>query len=162
MASVKYKPEDTRLIALLGQTTVALYVRKDFPAQTVEQLIAHARKNARNPLSYGSAGAGSLLHLVAERFRAQTGIELLHVPDKGTTPLVQDLIGGQIEMVFLPFGGSMLGMVDSGKVRLLGLAATGRDPRYPHIPMLGESGLLTDFVYDSWLGLQVPRKTPQA
>ncbi len=162
VAAVKYQPEDTRLIALLGQTTVALYVRKDFPAQTVEQLVAHARKNPHAPLSYGSAGAGSLLHLVAERFRAQTGIEMLHVPYKGTTPLVPDLIGGQIDMVFLPFGGSMLGLVDSGKVRLLGLAATGRDARYPDVPALGEGGLLKDFVYDSWLGLQVPRKTPQA
>lgn len=161
VASVKYQPEQIRLVALLGQTSVALYVRKDFPARTVEELIAHARKNVGTPVSYGSAGAGSLLHLVAERFRAQTGIDLLHIPYKGTTPLLQDLIGGQIDMVFLPFGGSMLGMVDTGKVRLLGLAATSRDPRYPQVPTLGEGGILKDFVYDSWLGLQVPRKTPE-
>lgn len=161
VAAVKYNPEDSRLIAVLGQTTIALYVRKDFPENSVEGLIAHARKSG-GQLSYGSAGAGSLHHLVAERFRAQTGVDMLHVPYKGTTPLVQDLMGGQIDLVFMPFGGSMVSLVDTGKMRLLGLASASRDPRYPKIPTLAESGVLNDFVYDSWVGLQVSKTTPQA
>ena len=98
LKAVKYKAEDFRLLGLVSQEPLALYVRGDLPVSTLDELVAHARKQAK-PMSYASAGIGSLYHVAGEDFRIASGLDLLHVPYRGGTPLLQDLMGGVVDMV---------------------------------------------------------------
>lgn len=136
MSAVKFKPDDMKLVAQLVTTTMVLITRKDLPANNVEELIAMAKKPGAKELSYGSVGPGSLYHLIGEKFAQQTGTKMLHVPYKGAAPLMTDLMGGQIDMVFIPLAGSTPAMITEGKVKALGLTTKTAHPRFPNIPAM--------------------------
>lgn len=161
MAAVRHRPEDLRLAGLLVKTTMILLGRPDLPANTVEELIAAARKPGAKEYSYGSVGARSMYHLVAESFSKQTGVQMLHVPYKGAAPLLNDLMGRQIDLVFMPLAGNVGNLVKEGKVKAYGITARAPHPLFPAIPTLAAVKSLEHFEFDLWAGIEVPRATPE-
>jgi tripartite-type tricarboxylate transporter receptor subunit TctC len=159
---VKYKSEDFKLVAQFATTTTILAVRNSLNVKTVDDLLALARKNANKPLSYGSVGPGSLYHLIGEKFSQLTKVEMLHVPYKGIAPLLNDLMGGQIDMAFLPMAGSIPQTVIDGKIQ--GLAVTAKTPHalFKQFPAMAAMKGLEDMDFDIWAGVQVHRNTPDA
>ena len=85
---------------------------------------------------------------------------MLHVPYKGGAPLMQDLIGGQIDIVFLPLAGNVVSMIEGGKVKALGIASEQRHPRFPNLPTISESKAVKNFSYDLWAGVEVAKGVP--
>lgn len=159
---VKYKPEDFKLVAQFATTNTILAVRNSLNVKTVDELLAVARKNPGNPLSYGSVGPGSLYHLIGEKFSQLTKVPMLHVPYKGIAPLLTDLMGGQIDMAFLPMAGSIPQTLIDGKIQ--GLAVTSRTPHalYKQFPAMAAMKGLEAMEFDIWAGVQVHKNTPES
>lgn len=157
---VKYKPEDFRLVAQLVNTNTILAVRPTLNVKTVDELVALARKNPNQPMSYGSVGPGSLYHLIGEKFAQLTKAPLLHVPYKGVAPLMADLMGGQIDMAFLPMAGSIPQTIIDGKLKGLGVTAKTPHALYKQFPALAAMPGLEGMEFDLWAGIQVHRSTP--
>jgi tripartite-type tricarboxylate transporter receptor subunit TctC len=162
MSAVKHKPEDLRLAGLLVKTTMILLARKDMAANTVDELIDTAKQPGAKELSFGSVGAGSMYHLVAETFSRQTGVKMLHVPYKGAAPLLTDLMGGQIDLVFMPLAGNVGSLIKEGKVKAFGITAKQPHPLFAGIPTLPSSKALSSFEFDLWAGIEVAKSTPDA
>jgi tripartite-type tricarboxylate transporter receptor subunit TctC len=116
--SARYKPEDLRCVALAGIAPYLLVGRADLPAANHAELVALAKRSSGRPLTFAHIGEGSMIHLVGERWSRMVGAPLTHVPYKGVPPVVQDLLGSQIDLTFLPVGGSTVNLVDSGKLRV--------------------------------------------
>ena len=159
---VKYKPEDFKLVAQFATTNTILAVRNSLNVKTVDELLAVARKNPGNPLSYGGVGPGSLYHLIGEKFSQLTKVPMLHVPYKGIAPLLTDLMGGQIDMAFLPMAGSIPQTLIDGKIQ--GLAVTSRTPHalYKQFPAMAAMKGLEAMEFDIWAGVQVHKNTPES
>ena len=141
----------------LGFGTVALVVHADLPARSVAELVALAEAKP-GALSYGSTGVGGLQHLNAEMFKQMAGIDLVHVPYKGSAQLMPDLLAGRIPLAIdsLP---AHLPHIKSGKTRALAVASHNRSPLLPDVPTMAEAGLLG---YESATNytLFTPAKTP--
>jgi tripartite-type tricarboxylate transporter receptor subunit TctC len=146
-------------VTLIAQTANVVVVNPSLPAATVQELVAYARANP-GKVTYGSPGMGSSLHLVGELLKREAGIDIVHVAYKGTTPAMQDLLGGQISMMFgsLP---TLMPQVQSGKLRALAVTTARRSPAAPELPTLAEAGL-KGFDVPSWYGAMVPAATPGA
>ncbi len=161
MSAVRHKPEDLRLAGVLVKTTMILLGRPDLPASTTAELIEAARQPGAKEYTYGSVGAGSMYHLVAESFSRQTGVKMLHVPYKGAAPLLNDLMGRQIDLVFMPLAGNVGNLVKEGKVKAYGITARAPHPLFPNLPILGTVKALEHFEFDLWAGIEVPKATPE-
>jgi tripartite-type tricarboxylate transporter receptor subunit TctC len=150
---------DLAAIAAICRTDgYVLAVNPSVPAQTVQELIALARDPA-NRLAYGSPGVGNTLHLAGELFKARTGIDLTHVPYRGAGPAISDLVGGQIQVMFVtpPLA---LAHIQSGKLRPLAFTGAARWSVLPDVPTMAEAGV-NDFVLDGgWYGLFGPARLP--
>lgn len=162
MAAVKYKPEDMRVVGQLLKAPLVLLARKDLPANNVDELIALAARSGAKPLTIANGGNGSLFHLTAEKFGQQTGAKFVHVPYKGTAPMMTDLMGGQVDLAFTVFSGSVPATIAEGKVKALGITAKAPLSKFPQIPAMGAHAKLPGFEFDSWAGIIVPRGTPDA
>ncbi len=157
---VKYKPEDFKLVAQFASTTTVLAVRNSLNIKTVDELLALARKNTGTPLSYGSVGPGSLYHLIGEKFSQLTKVDMLHVPYKGIAPLLTDLMGGQIDMAFLPLAGSIPQSLSDGKIQGLAVTAKTPHPLFKQFPAMASVKGLEAMDFDIWAGVQVHKNTP--
>jgi tripartite-type tricarboxylate transporter receptor subunit TctC len=159
---VKYKSEDFKLVAQFATTNTILAVRNSLNVKTVDDLLALARKSSDKPLSYGSVGPGSLYHLIGEKFTQLTKVQTLHVPYKGIAPLLTDLMGGQIDMAFLPMAGSIPQTIMDGKIQ--GLAVTSKTPHalFKQFPAMATMKGLEAMDFDIWAGVQVHKNTPDA
>jgi tripartite-type tricarboxylate transporter receptor subunit TctC len=150
---------DLAAIAAICRTDgYVLAVNPSVPAQTVQELIALARDPA-NRLAYGSPGVGNTLHLAGELFKARTGVDLTHVPYRGAGPAISDLVGGQIQVMFVtpPLA---LAHIQSGKLRPLAFTGAARWSVLPDVPTMAEAGV-KDFVLDGgWYGLFGPARLP--
>lgn len=160
ITSVKFKPEDFRLVAQLLSTNMVLLTRPTLDVKNVDELIALARKSADRPMTYGSVGPGSLYHLVGEKFAQISGAKFIHVPYKGGAPLVGDLLGGQIDFVFMPLAGSVPAMIQDGKVKALGITSKTPHPLFKQLTPLAASPALAGLEFDLWAGVQVAKGTP--
>ena len=143
-------------------TTVALVpnvlvVNPSVPAKTTRELIALA-KTPGSKLSYGSNGNGTLQHLIGAQFEGLAGVEMLHVPYKGSGPLTTDLLGGQISMSFDTIT-PVLAHIKSGKLRALAVTTARRSKALPDVPTLDESAL-KGFDLGTWFGVLAPAGTP--
>ena len=137
-----------------------LVVHPSLPATNLRELVEYARAKP-GVVSYGSAGIGNGLHLAGEMLAQMTGIDLLHVPYKGAAPIVNDLVGGQIQMMFnSPM--AVQTFVREGKLRIIGQTGASRMPALPDVPTLAESGVpgLAGYEATSWFGLYAPAGTP--
>ncbi len=157
---VKYKPEDFRLVAQFATTATILAVRNSLNIKTVDELLAYARRNADKPLTYGSVGPGSLYHLIGEKFSQLTKVQTLHVPYRGIAPLLNDLMGGQIDMAFLPMAGSIPATLMDGKIQGLAVTAKTPHPLFRQFPAMAAMKGLEAMEFDIWAGIQVHRNTP--
>src|SRR5437899_5113031 len=128
--------------------------------KTVKEFIALAKENPAT-MSYGSPGNGTPHHLAMELFKSKTGIVLLHVPYKGTAGATQDLLGGQINAMFLPVHVA-LPLVAAGKLNMLAAGGTKRSAVTPDVPSLAEASGVRDIDTDIWYGLYAPIQTPSA
>lgn len=161
-AGARYKSEDVRPIALIGRAPYVLVGRPDLPAATLEELLELARKLKGKPLTHGNIGAGSMIHLLGEQWGRKSGVDLVQVPYKGVPPLAQDLIGGLIDVTFLPLGGSTRMLIESNKVRAFGVTSAAASKRLPKLPLISrQSPALGDFVYGTWAAIFVPRSLPE-
>ncbi len=158
-AAVKLKAEDFRLVHPVADAVMVFVTRKDLPVNSVDELIALARRSADKPLSYGSVGLGSLYHLILEGVQAQTGTKLTHVPYRGNAPLLQDLGGGQVDFAVLVHSAAMGGMVDQGRVRVIGQLGAQRSDLLKNVPTAGEGRELRGMNYKIWSGFMVPKNT---
>ena len=144
-------------IAPVVRGPLFLYANNDVPVRNLKEMIAYV-KERRGKVSYGSGGTGTTQHLAMELLKKATGMEMTHVPYRGSPMVLQDVIGGQIPFAF-DAGGSLLPQARSGRVRLLGVTSTQRYPAMPEVPTLNEQGL-TNFDARVWMGLFAPIGTP--
>jgi tripartite-type tricarboxylate transporter receptor subunit TctC len=159
-ANLPYDPvRDFTPLALIAQAPVAVVVHPAQPVTSLAELVALAKKMP-GKLNYGSAGVGTPGHLTGEMFKALAGIDLQHVPYKGSAPAVTDLIGGQIQIMFDPLQ-SVLSNVQGGKLRALAVSSKARSPVVPDVPTIAESGY-DSFETTAWWGVFAPAKLPDA
>jgi tripartite-type tricarboxylate transporter receptor subunit TctC len=151
--------KDFAPITLIAYSTSVLIVHPTVPAKTIGELIALAKAKP-GQLSYASAGAGSTPHLSAELFRQMAGIDILHVPYKGSTPGVVDTMAGRTTLMFTGIA-SAIPHIKGGRLKALSVNGPGRSPALPDVPTAHESGL-PGFEVDFWIGLFVPAGTPAA
>jgi tripartite-type tricarboxylate transporter receptor subunit TctC len=161
VAAAKNKPEDMRLVALVGHTTMAIAVRKDLPVNTLAEFVEYAKK-ADKPLSFGSTGVGSLYHLMAEKALQIAGAKGLHIPYNGLAPYLKDLAGGQIDFAVVPIAGPVPGMIDAGNFRAISQASSVSNSRIAKVPLAKMTKGYEDFNFSIWIGIQASTKVPEA
>jgi tripartite-type tricarboxylate transporter receptor subunit TctC len=137
----------------------ALAVRKDFPAATAQEFIAYAKAHP-GKLNYGSQGTGTASHLTAELFMTLTDPKLVHIPYKGSGPVLNDLIAGHIDCSFIPFS-TAFELAKSGNLRILAVTTSARMSLMPDITTMAEIGYLA-LVSATWNAISAPPKTPSA
>jgi len=158
--SVPYDPvKDFAPVALLAVGSLALVTHPSVPVSSVQELIAHARANPGR-LDYGSPGNGTPHHLAMELFKQQTGTRMVHIPYKGTGPATQDLLGGQIHVMFLTVH-VVLPLVQAGRLRMLAAGGTERSIAAPQVPSLAEASGIRNIDTDIWFGIYLPAGAPQ-
>ena len=152
-------PRDFSAVSLLANSPFILVVNPGLPANSVRELLALARAKP-GTLNFGSAGTGSSLHMTGELFKYTTGVNIVHVPYKGTAPALTDLMAGQVQMVFSTMP-PPLPHVKTGKLRALGVTSLKRAKVAPDVPTIAEAGV-AGFQVENWQGIVVPAKTPRA
>ncbi len=160
-AAVKLKTEEFRLVHPVADAVMVFVARKDLPVNSVDELIALARKSADKPLIYGSVGIGSLYHLILENVQASTGVKLTHVPYKGNAPLLQDIGGGQVDFAVLVYSAAMAGLAEQGRLKVIGQLGAQRSDLLKNVPAASEGQELKNFSYKIWTGFMVPKSTPE-
>ncbi len=150
--------KDFAPVTLIASVPNVLVVYPPLPVNSVSDLIAYARANP-GKLYFASSGAGTSIHLSGELFKTMTGVDITHVPYKGSAPAVTDLIGGQVQLMFdnLP---TSLPYIKAGKLRALAITSATRTPALPELPTMIESGL-AGFDIGSWFGVFAPAGTPK-
>jgi len=160
-ASLPYDPvKDFAPIAPLAIGSLALVVHPSLNIKTVNDLVAYAKANP-GKLNYASPGNGTPHHLAMELFKTKAGIDVVHVPYKGTAQAVQDLLGGQVGVMFLPVHVA-LPQTDAGKLVMLAAGGASRAGATPSVPSLAEAAGIRDIDTDIWYGLYAPARTPQS
>jgi tripartite-type tricarboxylate transporter receptor subunit TctC len=140
-------------IALVGSAPVAIVVNPSLAASDLASLVTQAKRTP-GTLNYGSAGNGTPGHLTGEMFKAAAGIDVRHVPYKGSAPAVVDLLAGQIQMMFDPLQ-SVVSFVGAGKLRAIAVSSAARSPVLPNVPTIAESGY-PGFEFTAWWGVFAP------
>lgn len=145
-------------IAPLIESDLVLVVNPKVPVKSVKELISYAKANP-GKLNFGSSGPGSNYHMAAELLKHLTGIDIVHVPYRGSTGMRTDIISGQIQMLFdaVP---TMAPMIKGGMVRALGTTGTARSPILPDVPTIAEAGV-PGFQATLWVGFMAPAGTPK-
>src|SRR5512144_2335881 len=146
-------------IILVAGVPNVLVVNPALPVNSVQELVAYAKANP-GKLNFASSGNGTSIHLSGELFKVMAGVQMTHVPYKGSAPALQDLIGGQVQLMFdnLP---PSLPQIKAGKLRALAVTTATRSPALPDLPTIAESGL-PGFEASSWFGIVAPAGTPPA
>ncbi|WP_270935582.1 Bug family tripartite tricarboxylate transporter substrate binding protein [Falsiroseomonas oryzae] len=153
-----YDPiRDFAPVAGLADLQHILVVRNELPARDVPEFLALLRAQPGR-LSCGSTGQGSAAHLTLELFRARTGLDMTHVAYRGSAPLLQDMLGGHVDVSFATTP-TVLEQVRSGRLRALAVASPNRSPHLPQLPMLAEAGV-PGVEADAWLALFAPAGVP--
>ena len=146
-------------IGILGVFPLVLVVTPGFEAKTVAEL-AQKAKSAPSSISYASPGTGSTQHLAAEQFLQQAKVQMVHVPYKGGSPAMADVMGGHVP-VYVANIGSSLANIKAGKLRPLAVMASRRSPSLPEVPTLAEAGVTNAEAYE-WNGMFLPAGVPPA
>lgn len=148
---------DLKPVTTMGHVPFMLVINPELPATNLKEFIEYARKNPEK-LNFASFGIGTSNHLFGEYFKSRTGLDITHVPYKGSSPAMADLLGGRVQMAFdtIP---AVLPHIQTGKLRPLAVAMNERFPLAPEVPTMAEAGL-ADAAGGSWFGLFAPAKTP--
>ena len=150
--------KDFSPIALLTVSTNVIAVHPSVPVNNLKEFIAYAKANP-GKLNYASQGNGSVSHIGTEMFKQSTGVDMVHVPYKGSGPAIQDVLAGQVQ-VFISTPPSLMQHIQSGKLKGLAVTGKNRHPGMPNVPTTAEAGL-PSFQLESWVGLFAPAKTPE-
>ena len=154
-----YQPDKSFApVMLLGTSPLSLVVSNNFPAKTVRELVDQAKKRP-GEINYASAGTGSVFHLSMELLQRDAGTKMIHVPYKGTTGVINDLIAGHVQASMMVFQ-TAVPLVQTGRVRMLAVMSAQRAQALPDVPTIVESGF-PDMIVEAWTGVMVPAKTPQ-
>jgi tripartite-type tricarboxylate transporter receptor subunit TctC len=148
---------DFASVAMMAVSPHVVAVHPSVPAQTLQELVDLARKEP-GKLNYASPGSGSVPHVGMELFKQQNTLDIMHVPYKGGGPMMQDVVGGAVQ-VTIATPPSLLGFVQSGRVRALAVAAKTRHPLLPNVPTTIEAGY-PNFELEAWVALFAPTGTP--
>ncbi len=147
---------DIAAVASVTLTPYALVVNPSFPAKTVPEFIDYAKANP-GKINMASGGNGSVSHVSCELFKMMTGVNLVHVPYRGSTPAHMDLIGGQVQAMFDAMTSS-IEHIKSGKLRVLGVTSATRSELLPDVPTIGD--FVSGYEVNAWLGFGAPINTP--
>ncbi|MBX9842425.1 MAG: tripartite tricarboxylate transporter substrate binding protein [Xanthobacteraceae bacterium] len=150
--------KDLKPVAMLAQAPSVLAINPAVPAKSVAELIALAKAKP-NALNYGSAGNASTSHIAGAMLASLGGVQMTHVPYRGSAPAMTDLIGGQIQFIIDPIVSSAQ-HVKAGKLRALAISTASRSPLAPELPPIGD--MLQGYDFSSWFMLLAPAKTPDA
>jgi tripartite-type tricarboxylate transporter receptor subunit TctC len=147
---------DTVPVAGIARVPNVMEVNPEVPVKTVQEFIDYAKKNP-GKLNMASSGNGSSIHLSGELFKAMTGVDMVHVPYKGSAPAITDLAGGQVQVMFdnLP---SSISFIKAGRLRALGVTSAQPVPVLPGVPTVAET--VPGFEASSWFGVAAPKGTP--
>ena len=155
-----YDPiKDFEPIGMMAKIPNLLVANPSLPIHSVQDYIKYA-KESKDGITFASSGSGSSIHLSGEMFKMKTGLNMLHVPYRGSAPAVSDLLGGQVQSMFDNSPSSMP-HVKAGKLRALAITSKERSPLLPDVPTIAESGF-PGFEVQSWFGLSAPAGTPDA
>ena len=146
-------------ISLIGREPGVLVVHPSFPAQTVAELVAYVKARP-GQVNYASSGNGSGQHLFIAQFASMAGLQLTHVPYRGSGQATTDLLGGTVPMA-MPGTAGMVGHIKAGKLRALAVSSATRSSQLPDVPTLAEAGV-PGYAASVWLGLMAPKGTPTA
>ena len=145
-------------VAGISREPLAMVVNPSFAATTVPEFIAYAKANP-GKVNYGSAGIGSSLHMAGELFKLMAGVDIVHIPYRGSPPALTDLLGGQLQLMFSPLPPS-IGYVKSGKLRALAVTTAARSQVLPDTPVIAD--IVPGYEASAWYGIGAPRGTPAA
>ena len=150
---------DIAPVAGLARVPNVMVVPKDFPAKTVAEFIAYAKANP-GKVNMASSGNGTSIHLSGELFKAMTGVEMLHVPYRGSAPAITDLLSGRVQVMFdnMP---SAISHIRAGTLRALAVTTASRSAELPDVPTVAET-VIPGFEVIGWAGLMAPAGTPMA
>jgi tripartite-type tricarboxylate transporter receptor subunit TctC len=150
--------KDFAPVILVAGVPNVLVVNPSLPVHTVRELVDYAKANP-GKLNFASSGNGTSIHLSGELFKTMAGVQMTHVPYKGSAPALTDLMGGQVQLMFdnLP---SSLQLIQAGKLRAIAVTSTARAAALPDVPTIAESGL-PGFEASSWFGVLAPAGTPR-
>jgi len=152
--------KDIRSVSIVATTSTSIAVHPSLPIKSVKELIAYARSNPAK-LSYGSGGVGAITHITPELFKQRAGgLDILHVPYRGIAPAMNDLLGGQITVIFPNITSQVVALHRSGKLRILAVNAPTRLDAAPDIPTAHEEGL-DNFVSQIFFGIFAAIGTPK-
>ncbi len=155
-----YDPaKELQPVLILGEAPNIVVVPANSPYKTFADFLADARANP-GKISYATAGPGSSIHMVTALFELATGVKMNHVPYKGSGPALTDLIGGQVQVMFDNMSSSMT-HIRAGKLRALAVTTARRDPRFPDVPTIAESGV-PGYSGTSWFTVAAPATVPAA
>ena len=160
VAKLPFDPnKDLAPVGLIGTSPNVLVVRTDKPWKNVNDVLL-AAKAAPGKLNYGSFGNGTSAHLAGALFANLAKVELTHIPYKGSSPALTDLLGGQIDMMFTTVA-SVAQYINAGKLRALAVTSGKRSPAWPDLPTLAEAGVV-GYMAESWYAVYAPAGTPAA
>jgi tripartite-type tricarboxylate transporter receptor subunit TctC len=155
---LSYDPvRELRMLALVTEVPVVLCVHPSVPAKSIAEFVAYARQNP-GKLNFGSSGTGSFTHLAAEMFKQMAGIEMTHIAYKGAAPALQDVMSGNIQLMFESVS-LALPQVRSGLLRPLGISSAQRNSDLPDVPTIAESGY-PEYAVNVWNGVAAPARLP--
>ena len=158
-SKVNYDPiKDFTPVTQVAAVIHLVVVNPNLPVKSIQDLIAYLKANP-GKVSYGSTGSGTSTHLEAELFKKMAGVEIQHIPYKGSTPALADLVGGQTSMMFDPIASSKP-YLESGRLRALAVTTGQRSVSAPELPTVAESGL-PGYEAMPWLGIVAPAGTPK-
>ena len=141
----------------MAASPLVVVAKADAPVNSVKELIEYVKARP-GKLTYGSGGSGTTGHIAMEMLKTEAGIDLLHVPYKGSPAMLTDIMGGQVDFAMEPLG-SVIGFAKSGKLKLLGIATLKRYDAVPELPTIAEQGL-PGFLAVPWSAIVAPKGTP--
>lgn len=148
---------DLTAVGLVASTPLLLYVNAELPVKTVAELLDLLKKSP-GKYSYASGGSGSPQHLLGEMIKMQKGVFMVHIPYRGQSPALQDVLGGTVPIAFETVT-ALTPQLKSPRIRVLAITSAQRFAKLPDVPTMNESGF-KDFAFENWYGLFVPAKTP--
>jgi len=155
--NLRFDPNALEPVIVMTTLPIVLVVRADFPANTVAELVAYAKANP-GKITYGSQGIGTSPHLTTALFARRTGTVLTHVPYRGTAQVVNDLVAGHVDLLFIQLD-SVREFYRAGKLKMLAIASDRRLADLPEVPSIAEAGV-TGIQADTWNAIAAPPRTP--
>jgi tripartite-type tricarboxylate transporter receptor subunit TctC len=156
-SGLRWSADSFKPVGMVAVAPNVVVVHPSVPVNNLRELVDYAKKNP-GKLNYASQGSGSIPHVGTELFKQMNGVDMVHVPYKGSGPAIQDVLSGQVQL-FVTTPPSVLGHVQQGRLRAIAVASDARHPLLPDVPTSVEQGM-PDFKLDAWVALFAPAGTP--